>query len=109
MLKGATTAARAASYLHQGVVSPRAAAVIIDSRLCRGCADCAAVCPFIEMRERSSGTACAHIDRTLCMGCGACIAVCPTGAITQPHQSDSQLTSTLEALLGKVPCAIEAR
>lgn len=105
---GAATAARALAYLRQGAVSPRVSAVSINGRLCRGCGDCAAVCPFIEMRKLSAVTACAYIDRALCLGCGACVAVCPTGAITQPHQSDRQLTSALEALLGKATYEVEA-
>jgi len=100
VLKGTATAARAAAYLAQGILSPRSTAITIDSRLCRGCGDCAAICPYIEMRVESNGTACAHVDQALCLGCGACIARCPTGAIAQPVQSDKQITSTLEALLG---------
>jgi heterodisulfide reductase subunit A-like polyferredoxin len=100
VIKGTATAARAAAYLAQGILSPRATAITIDSRLCRGCGDCAAICPYIEMKVESNGTACAHVDQALCLGCGACIARCPTGAIAQPVQSDKQITSTLEALLG---------
>jgi len=100
VVKGTAAAARAAAYLAQGILSPRATAITIDSKLCRGCGDCAAVCPYIEMVIDSNGAACAHVDRALCLGCGACIARCPTGAISQPAQSDKQITSTLEALLG---------
>ena len=106
-LKGAAIAARASAYLHQGSLSPRAIAVTIDSKLCRGCGDCAAICSYIEMRETSNGTACAYVDQALCLGCGACIAHCPTGAITQAFQSDKHISSTLEALLGKAPCVVE--
>jgi heterodisulfide reductase subunit A-like polyferredoxin len=100
VVKGMAAAARAAAYLAQGSLSPRATAVTIDSKLCRGCGDCAAICPYIEMRIDSNGTACARLDQALCLGCGACIARCPTGAIAQAIQSDRQITSTLEALLG---------
>ena len=109
VFRGAAAAARASAYLYPGMLTPRDTAVTIDSKLCRGCGDCAAICPYIEMRERSSGIACAYVDQALCLGCGACIAHCPTGAITQPIQSDEQIGSTLEALLGKVACAVEAR
>jgi len=57
----------------------------------------------VELRDRSSGIPCAHVDQALCLGCGACVAHCPTGAIYQPAQSDEQIGSVLEALLGKVP------
>jgi NADPH-dependent glutamate synthase beta subunit-like oxidoreductase/formate hydrogenlyase subunit 6/NADH:ubiquinone oxidoreductase subunit I len=100
VIKGTAAAARAAAYLAQGILSPRATAITIDSKLCRGCGDCAAICPYIEMRVESSGPACAHVDQALCLGCGACIARCPTGAISQPVQSDKQIMSMLEALLG---------
>jgi heterodisulfide reductase subunit A-like polyferredoxin len=100
VVKGTAAAARASAYLAQGVLSPRASAVIIDSKLCRGCGDCAAICPYIEMRIEKNGIACAYVDQALCLGCGACIPRCPTGAIVQAIQSDKQITLTLEALLG---------
>jgi ferredoxin len=100
IIKGAAAAARASAYLHKGTLSPRATAVTIDSKLCRGCGDCAAICPYIEMREGGNSMAYAYVDQALCLGCGACIARCPTGAITQPLQSDRQIASVLEALLG---------
>ena len=101
IIKGEAAAARAWAYLAQGMVSPRANAVAVDNKLCRGCGDCAAVCPYIEMRTSSSGFVCAYVDPALCLGCGACLARCPTGAISQPLQGDDQLTSMLEALLGR--------
>ena len=99
--KGIATAARASAYLSRGTLSPRKTAVIIDSKLCRGCGDCAAICPYIEMKIGNNGTACAYIDPALCLGCGSCISRCPTGAIAQPLQSDRQIISLLEALLEK--------
>ncbi len=107
VLKGASMAARASGYLYRGSLSPMSNAVSIDSKLCRGCGDCAAVCSYIEMRESGNGTACAYVDRALCLGCGVCIAHCPTGAITQAFQSDANLSSTLEALLGKTSYMVE--
>lgn len=98
---GAATAARAAAYLRQNTVSPRAQAVSINAKLCRGCGDCALVCPYIEMKVNGQGTASASIDPALCYGCGACVALCPTGAITQPVQSEAETVSTLEAMLAK--------
>jgi len=43
IIKGEAAAARAWAYLAQGMVSPRANAVAVDNKLCRGCGDCAAV------------------------------------------------------------------
>jgi len=108
VLRGRATAARASVYLSHGTLRPRATAVIIDSKLCRGCGDCATICPYIEIREQEGGMACAYVDQALCLGCGACIAHCPTGAITQPGQSGGGLISTLEALLGRAASAVEA-
>jgi NADPH-dependent glutamate synthase beta subunit-like oxidoreductase/NAD-dependent dihydropyrimidine dehydrogenase PreA subunit len=99
--KGIAAAARASAYLSQGVIRLRRNAISIDSKLCRGCGDCAAICPYIEMRVENDGSACARIDQALCLGCGACISRCPTGAISQPVQSDAQIISIMEALLEK--------
>jgi NADPH-dependent glutamate synthase beta subunit-like oxidoreductase/Na+-translocating ferredoxin:NAD+ oxidoreductase RNF subunit RnfB len=109
VVKGMAAAARAAAYLTQGSLSPRATAVTIDSKLCRGCGDCAAICSYIDMRIDGSGAACAYVDKALCLGCGACIARCPTGAIAQAVQNDTQITATLEALLGTTYSAAGVR
>jgi Heterodisulfide reductase, subunit A and related polyferredoxins len=99
VIRGLATAARVSTYLEQVSIGPRAIAVDIDIKLCRGCGNCVDICPYIEMRERADGVACAYIDKALCLGCGACIASCPTGAITQPVQSDKQIISTLRSML----------
>jgi len=109
VIKGTVAAARAAAYLAQGSLSPRATAVTIDSKLCRGCGDCAAICSYIEMRIDGNGAACAYVDKALCLGCGACIARCSTGAIAQAVQNDTQITATLEALLGTTYSAAGVR
>jgi NADPH-dependent glutamate synthase beta subunit-like oxidoreductase/NAD-dependent dihydropyrimidine dehydrogenase PreA subunit len=109
VIEGQALAARVLGYLGRGVLRARVAAVNIDKRLCRGCGDCTAVCPYIEMKVGDSGAAYAAVDPILCLGCGACITLCPTGAITQPVQSDLSIISTLEALLarpGKVGATI---
>ncbi|TET44794.1 MAG: 4Fe-4S dicluster domain-containing protein [Dehalococcoidia bacterium] len=99
VLHGLAVAARVSTYLDQASLSPRVMAVDIDSKLCRGCGDCADICPYIEMRKNANGTVYAYIDKTLCLGCGACIASCPAGAITQPLQSDKQIVHTLRSML----------
>ena len=99
IVHGLAIAARVSAYLEQASISPRAMAIDIDSKLCRGCGDCADICPYIEMRERTDGTAYAYIDKALCLGCGACITSCPAGAITQPLQSDKQIIHTLRSML----------
>jgi len=109
IMKGEAAAVRAWTYLCQGTLSPRATAVVIDSKLCRGCGECAAICPYIEMRSGDNGTTCAYVNPALCLGCGACIACCRTGAISQSLQGDEQLTSLLEALLSRAKVASGVR
>jgi ferredoxin len=99
---GVLVAAHVSTYCNQGQISPRKCAVTINEKLCRGCGDCISLCPYIEMRKDVAGQNHAYIHPALCYGCGACIASCPTGAITQPFQSETSMTSALEALLGKV-------
>lgn len=98
-LSGLAIAARVSAYLEKGSISPRATAVNINPKACRGCGDCVSVCPYIEMRERDDGTLYACVDEAMCLGCGTCVAYCPTGAITQPRQSDEQIVSVLRSLL----------
>lgn len=99
ILKGSAAAARTAAYLRQGVVGPRDNAVSVDAKLCRGCGECVAVCPYIQLVEREGGVAVACVDEVLCLGCGACVARCPTGALSQLSQSEADLLITLEAIL----------
>ena len=101
VIEGQAMAARVLSYLRQGVLKARITAVNIDRQLCRGCGDCTAVCPYIEVKVSDQGTAYAAVDPMLCLGCGACISSCPTGAITQPVQDDLSIINTLEALLAR--------
>ncbi|MFC1845857.1 FAD-dependent oxidoreductase [Chloroflexota bacterium] len=97
--RGLAIAARISTYLEQKNISPRLTSVLIDSKLCRNCGNCASICPYIEMRTQENGLTSAYINSALCLGCGACITSCPTGAITQPIQSNKQITSTLRSLL----------
>jgi NADPH-dependent glutamate synthase beta subunit-like oxidoreductase/NAD-dependent dihydropyrimidine dehydrogenase PreA subunit len=97
--RGLAAAARISAYLEQECTAPRAMSVSINSRMCRGCGDCAAICPYIGLEEDEHGKVVAHVHDGLCLGCGACISTCPSGAITQPQQSDSQIISTLCSML----------
>ena len=109
IVKGMAVASRVSAYLCRGKTSLRATAVTIDKKLCRGCGDCATMCSYIVMRECNGEIPFAYVDQALCLGCGACIAHCPTGAITQTIQSNEQIISTLEAILGKETNAVEAK
>jgi len=101
VIEGQAMAARVLNYLRRGVLKARVTAVNIDRQLCRGCGDCTAACPYIEMKVSDQGAAYATIDPMLCLGCGACVTSCPTGAITQPVQDDLSIINTLEALLAR--------
>lgn len=103
LVNGVAAAARALAYVGRGVVSPRTSAVTIDSKLCRGCGDCAAICPYIEMKERGNGLFYACVDPGLCLGCGACVGRCPTGAIHQSVESNEQIVATLKGLMLESP------
>ena len=96
---GTAVAARAWVYLTGGTITPRDNVVTIDSMLCRGCGDCAAICPYIEMKNHDNGSHYAYVEPVLCIGCGVCIARCPTGAISQSFQDDKQLNIMLETVL----------
>ncbi|MFH1381599.1 MAG: FAD-dependent oxidoreductase [Chloroflexota bacterium] len=96
--RGQEVAAQAAAYLRRDVFVPRANAVHIETSLCRGCGDCAVLCPFIMMHGMD-GLTYASVDAALCYGCGACVACCPTGAITQPIQSNREMEFILKTLL----------
>jgi len=96
---GLAAAARVASFLKKQAITPRATAVSIDRKMCRGCGNCSELCPFIEMKQDEDGIVSAGIDKALCFGCGACVSNCPTGAITQSQQSDKQIEDTLRSVL----------
>ena len=97
--QGLAVAARVSAYLEQGTAISRAMFVTIDSKRCRGCGDCAAICPYIGLEKHGDGKVLAYVHEGLCFGCGACISACSSGAITQPHQSDGQIVAMVCSLL----------
>ena len=55
----------------------------IRPEACKGCGQCAEICPIdaIKMDSRSSETPVADLDPDLCLGCGLCAQACPTASI----------------------------
>ena len=51
----------------------------VQPEKCRGCGDCAEVCPFdaISVRDELS-----RVDTDACMGCGVCVSKCEQGALS---------------------------
>lgn len=96
---GREIAARVWAYLSRSIIHAQDNIASIDIKLCRGCGECAALCPYIEMISSDGVTFCAHIEPELCLGCGACMAQCPTGAICQPFQNDTQIGIILDTIL----------
>jgi ferredoxin len=65
---------------------------------CRGCGDCAEVCPFdaISVRDDLS-----RVDTDACMGCGVCVTKCEQGALSlvrDPNKGEPlEIAALLEA------------
>ncbi|MFH0813504.1 MAG: FAD-dependent oxidoreductase [Pseudomonadota bacterium] len=107
IVRGGALAAQILLYFSRDLLRPRTGAVVIDRRLCRGCEECAELCPLIELKKSADDTLVAYVDSTLCLGCGACIACCPTGAIRQHLQGDDEIISMMNGLLKRTETTSE--
>ncbi|MDR1946330.1 MAG: ferredoxin family protein [Desulfovibrio sp.] len=60
--------------------------ITIDSRYCKGCGLCVAVCKthaLTQGNERNeAGYMPPHAEKESCVGCGACWIICPEMALT---------------------------
>ena len=69
----------------------------VDLSKCKGCGQCAEVCPVgaIEIREEKEGEKTrkwAVREEALCLGCGMCYSVCKTGGITMKPRAQRVFT-----------------
>jgi ferredoxin len=66
--------------------------------LCRGCGDCAAVCPFDAISVQNELSV---IDVDACMGCGVCVDKCEQGALSLVREPSKGEPLEIETLLEK--------
>jgi heterodisulfide reductase subunit A len=88
-------AAKAASFLKEGVVTATPEKAFVDRDACDSCAQCLEACPSnaITLADRAT------IDPFLCTGCAGCVPECPTGAIDFHNYTRGQIEASLRGLL----------
>jgi heterodisulfide reductase subunit A len=98
--QGIAAAAKAAAPMRAGEVFLEATTAKTDARICSGCGNCQAVCPFdaIEMERQPNGRSVSSVNAVLCKGCGCCAAGCPNGAVQQQGFTGQQLFSMIQTL-----------
>ncbi len=98
--QGTAAAAKAAQPMTAGEVSLESTTAVTETRLCSGCGNCEAVCPFaaVELRTTDDGRSFSSVNAALCKGCGCCVAACPNGTIQQLGFTDRQIFSMIETL-----------
>jgi heterodisulfide reductase subunit A len=98
--QGTAAAAKAAQPMRAGEVALESTTAVAQPRLCSGCGNCEAVCPFaaVEVKANDDGRSLSSVNAALCKGCGACVAACPNGAIQQQGFTDRQIFSMIETL-----------
>lgn len=84
VLCGATTSQRAKKAIYQGVLSCRAANLLMGADTacqygCLGFGDCERICPFNAIRMVEGLP---RINLSGCTGCGKCVEICPRNIIT---------------------------
>jgi ferredoxin len=68
----------------------------VQVELCRGCGDCAAICPFDAIVVQDGRT---EIEVEACMGCGVCVDRCAQGALSLVRDLSKGEPLEIEALL----------
>ncbi|NLE09623.1 MAG: CoB--CoM heterodisulfide reductase iron-sulfur subunit A family protein [Dehalococcoidales bacterium] len=94
--QASAAAGKVLSLINRGMVEVEAAIAAVDTEVCTGCGQCAAVCAYkaIEVNEK---TKVAEVNPALCKGCGACSVTCPSNAIRQKNWTPEQFFEKVDA------------
>jgi heterodisulfide reductase subunit A len=95
--QASASAARAGILMAQGKVTVEAITPIVFAEKCKACGLCVKVCPYnaITLNKDLKRV---EIIEAACGGCGTCAAECNTGALTQKHFTDEQITAQIDAV-----------
>jgi len=93
-------AAKAAAPMRAGEVTVEATTAASDVRICSGCGNCVAVCPFgaVRIEAAEGGKRQSAVNAVMCKGCGSCVGACPNGAMQQKGFTDRQIFDMVETL-----------
>ena len=89
-------AAKAASFLKEGIVTASPEKAFVHYESCDGCGECIQVCPSNAIAITSEKVS---IDPLLCSGCGGCIPECPREAIDFRNSTRHQIAASISGLL----------
>jgi heterodisulfide reductase subunit A-like polyferredoxin len=91
-------AVRAATLLSKDRLEAQAIVAQVNSRLCKGCGLCVAVCPY-DARTLNEETHVAEVIEVLCQGCGTCAVACPSGATQHLGFEKAQIYAMIDEAL----------
>lgn len=92
-------ASKALGILTQEKISHTPTVATVNRDHCSGCRLCISACPYGAI-EVVNGKA--EVVALLCEGCGTCVSTCPSNAISLKNDTDEQIDSMLEAIVGEI-------
>ncbi len=95
--QASAAAARAGILMAKGKVTAEAITPIVFPEKCKLCGLCIKVCPYNALVLDKDKKLLSVIEAA-CGGCGTCAAECPSGALTQSHFTDEQITAQIDAV-----------
>ncbi len=95
--QASAAAARAGILMAKGKVTVEAITPIVFPEKCKLCGLCIKVCPYNALVLDKDKKLLSVIEAA-CGGCGTCAAECPSGALTQSHFTDEQITAQIDAV-----------